>query len=426
MLLPLFLAFVVFLVLGMPIFFAMGAASLVGLITQDQLSLMIIPQRMFAMLDSFSLLAIPFFVLAGQFMEMGGISLRLVHFASGMVGHLRAGLCHVAVISAMIFAGVSGSATADTSAIGSIIIPPMIEAGYRRGFVASLLASSGAIGPIIPPSLIMIVYGSMTGVSIAAMFMGGLIPGVIIGLGLMTVCYLWKSETGFAKEARVPYRERWHRFLDASWALISPVIILGGIVLGIYTPTEAGVIACVYALIVGLFIYRELKPREIPTMLIKAALTSTIVMSIIAAAGIFGWLLASERMPFLVAQWMNGVTDSTIVKMFLIQMFLLVLGCFIEGLAAAIILIPVLHPLALQMGLDPVHFAVVVCINIIVGGVTPPVGVLLFVSCSIAKTTLMEAAHYVWPFLIVLISVVFLTAYFPPLVTFLPHLLLTK
>ncbi len=424
MLIPLFATFVLFMAIGMPIFFAMATSSLTALLVQGELSLMIIPQRMFAIIDSFSLLAIPFFVLAGVFMETGGISTRLVRFAGALVGHFRAGLCHVTVVSAMIFAGVSGSATADTSAIGSIVIPSMIKAGYKKGFVASLLASAGAIGPIIPPSLIMIVYGSMTGVSIAAMFLGGFIPGVIIGLGLMTVCYLWRSQTMALREPRVTLREAWRRFLDAFWALISPVIILGGIIFGVFTPTEAGVVATMYALIVGLFIYGEIQWCEIPAMLVRAAMTTTIVMSIIAAAGVFGWLLASERMPSIVANWMNTVTDSPAMKMLLIQIFLLILGCFVEGLAAAIILIPVLHPLAVQMGLDPVHFAVVVCINIIVGGVTPPVGVLLYVACSIAKTTLEDASRYVLPFLAVLVAVIFATAYIPALVTFLPRLVL--
>ena len=424
MLILLFAGFLVLMVMGIPIFFAMAMSSLIALLFQGELSLMIIPQRMFAMIDSFSLLAIPFFVLAGVFMETGGISARLVSFAGALVGHFRAGLCHVTVVSAMIFAGVSGSATADTSAIGAIVIPAMIKAGYEKGFVAALLASAGAIGPIIPPSLIMIVYGSMTGVSIAAMFLGGFIPGVIIGLGLMTVCYLWRSQTLMAREPRATLREAARRFLDAFWALISPVIILGGIIFGVFTPTEAGVVAAVYALLVGLFIYGEIRVKDIPDMLVRGAITATIVMSIIAAAGVFGWLLASEQMPAIVAQWMNGVTDSPALKMLLIQLFLLVLGCFVEGLAAAIILIPVLHPLALQMGLDPVHFAVVVCINIIVGGVTPPVGVLLYVSSSIAKTTLEDASRYVLPFLVVLVGVIIATAYIPSLVTFLPRLVL--
>ena len=424
MLILLFAAFLVLMVMGIPIFFAMAMSSLIALLFQGELSLMIIPQRMFAMIDSFSLLAIPFFVLAGVFMETGGISARLVSFAGALVGHFRAGLCHVTVVSAMIFAGVSGSATADTSAIGAIVIPAMIKTGYKKGFVAALLASAGAIGPIIPPSLIMIVYGSMTGVSIAAMFLGGFIPGVIIGLGLMTVCYLWRSQTLMAREPRATLREAARRFVDAFWALISPVIILGGIVFGVFTPTEAGVVAAVYALLVGLFIYGEIRVKDIPGMLVRGAITATIVMSIIAAAGVFGWLLASEQMPAIVAQWMNGVTDSPALKMLLIQLFLLVLGCFVEGLAAAIILIPVLHPLALQMGLDPVHFAVVVCINIIVGGVTPPVGVLLYVSSSIAKTTLEDASRYVLPFLVVLVGVIVATAYIPSVVTFLPRLVL--
>ena len=424
MLILLFAAFLILMVMGIPIFFAMAMSSLIALLFQGELSLMIIPQRMFAMIDSFSLLAIPFFVLAGVFMETGGISARLVSFAGALVGHFRAGLCHVTVVSAMIFAGVSGSATADTSAIGAIVIPAMIKTGYKKGFVAALLASAGAIGPIIPPSLIMIVYGSMTGVSIAAMFLGGFIPGVIIGLGLMIVCYLWRSQTLMARERRATLREAARRFVDAFWALISPVIILGGIVFGVFTPTEAGVVAAVYALLVGLFIYGEIRVKDIPDMLVRGAITATIVMSIIAAAGVFGWLLASEQMPAIVAQWMNGVTDSPALKMLLIQLFLLVLGCFVEGLAAAIILIPVLHPLALQMGLDPVHFAVVVCINIIVGGVTPPVGVLLYVSSSIAKTTLEDASRYVLPFLVVLVGVIVATAYIPSLVTFLPRLVL--
>jgi len=424
MLILLFAAFLVLMVIGIPIFFAMAMSSLIALLFQGELSLMIIPQRMFAMIDSFSLLAIPFFVLAGVFMETGGISARLVSFAGALVGHFRAGLCHVTVVSAMIFAGVSGSATADTSAIGAIVIPAMIKAGYKKGFVSALLASAGAIGPIIPPSLIMIVYGSMTGVSIAAMFLGGFIPGVIIGLGLMTVCYLWRSQTLMAREPRATLREAARRFVDAFWALVSPVIILGGIVFGVFTPTEAGVVAAVYALLVGLFIYGEIRVKDIPDMLVRGAITATIVMSIIAAAGVFGWLLASEQMPAIVAQWMNGVTDSPALKMLLIQLFLLVLGCFVEGLAAAIILIPVLHPLALQMGLDPVHFAVVVCINIIVGGVTPPVGVLLYVSSSIAKTTLEDTSRYVLPFLVVLVGVIIATAYIPSLVTFLPRLVL--
>lgn len=424
MLITLFASFLVLMVIGIPIFFAMAMSSLIALVFQGELSLMIIPQRMFAMIDSFSLLAIPFFVLAGVFMETGGISARLVSFAGALVGHFRAGLCHVTVVSAMIFAGVSGSATADTSAIGAIIIPSMVKTGYKKGFVSALLASAGAIGPIIPPSLIMIVYGSMTGVSIAAMFLGGLIPGVIIGVGLMIICYLWRSQTLMAREPRATLREAARRFVDAFWALISPVIILGGIVFGVFTPTEAGVVAAVYALLVGLFVYGEIRVKDIPDMLVKGAITATIVMSIIAAAGVFGWLLASEQMPAILAQWMNGVTDSPALKMLLIQLFLLVLGCFVEGLAAAIILIPVLHPLAIQMGLDPVHFAVVVCINIIVGGVTPPVGVLLYVSSSIAKTTLEETSRYVWPFLVVLVGIVFATAYIPSLVTFLPRLIL--
>jgi len=424
MLTPLFATFILFMAAGMPIFFAMALSSLVALLFQDQLTLMIIPQRMFAIIDSFSLLAVPFFVLAGVFMETGGISARLVKFAGALVGHFRAGLCHVAVVSAMIFAGVSGSATADTSAIGGIVIPPMIRAGYRRGFLAALMASAGAIGPIIPPSLIMVVYGSMTGVSIAEMFLGGFIPGVIIGLGLMAVCYFWRSQTMGAREPRVTLREGWRRFIDASWALISPVIILGGIIFGVFTPTEAGVVAVVYTLLVGLFIYQEIRVVNIPAMLVKAAVTTTIVMSIISAAGIFGWILASERMPFIVAEWINTVTQSNALKMLIIQLFLLVLGCFVEGLAAAIILIPVLHPLAVQMGLDPVHFAVVVCINVIVGGVTPPVGVLLYVSSSIAETTLADASRYVLPFLVVLVAVIFATAYIPSLVTFLPRLIL--
>ena len=384
----------------------------------------VMPQRMFIIVDSFPLMAVPYFILAGELMERGGISLRLVKFAVALVGRIRGGLCLAAVLASMIFAGVSGSGAADTAAIGSLTIPAMIKKGYPRGFVAALQAVAGAIGPIIPPSIVMLIYAAIANQSPARMFMGGIIPGILIGLGLMAVSYVYSVRHGYGAEETAGWREVLRATVDASWALVSPVIILGGILGGVFTATEAGVIAAVYALLVGIFIYGEIRWSDLPAALVKAALTTSIVMFVVAASGIFGWLLAAARAPVVAAEFLTSLTDNRFMIFLIVIVFLLIVGGLMEEAASIIILVPVLHPLAVRFGINELHWAVILSITLVVGAVTPPVASFLFISTAIAKTTLGDTSRNVWVFLAVMVGVILLSVIFPDLVLFLPRVLM--
>jgi C4-dicarboxylate transporter DctM subunit len=386
--------------------------------------LVVTPQRMFIIVDSFPLMAVPYFILAGELMERGGISLRLVKFAVALVGRVRGGICLAAVLASMIFAGVSGSGAADTAAVGSLTIPAMIKKGYPRGFVAALQAVAGAIGPIIPPSIVMLIYASIANQSPARMFLGGIIPGILIGLGLMGVSYVYSIRHGFGAEEAAGWREVLRATVDASWALVSPVIILGGILSGVFTATEAGVIAVVYAFLVGVFVYGEIRWTELPAALVKAALTTSIVMFVVAASGIFGWLLAAARAPVVAAQFLTSLTDNRFMIFLIVIVFLLIVGGLMEEAASIIILVPVLHPLAVRFGINELHWAVILSMTLVVGAVTPPVASFLFISTAIAKTTLSDASRNVWIFLAVMVGVILLSVILPDLVLFLPRLLM--
>lgn len=426
--------FVTFLVLmfglGAPLAITMVLSSLVALWVHGTLPgaapipLVVTPQRMFIIVDSFPLMAVPYFILAGELMERGGISLRLVKFAVALVGRVRGGICLAAVLASMIFAGVSGSGAADTAAVGSLTIPAMIKKGYPRGFVAALQAVAGAIGPIIPPSIVMLIYASIANQSPARMFLGGIIPGVLIGLGLMGVSYLYSIRHGFGAEEAAGWREVLRATVDASWALVSPVIILGGILSGVFTATEAGVIAVVYAFLVGVFVYKEIRWTELPAALVKAALTTSIVMFVVAASGIFGWLLAAARAPVVAAQFLTSLTDNRFMIFLIVIVFLLIVGGLMEEAASIIILVPVLHPLAVRFGINELHWAVILSMTLVVGAVTPPVASFLFISTAIAKTTLSDASRNVWIFLAVMVGVILLSVILPDLVLFLPRLLM--
>jgi len=382
------------------------------------------PQRMFIIVDSFPLMAVPYFILAGELMERGGISLRLVRFAVALVGRVRGGLCLAAVLASMIFAGVSGSGAADTAAVGSLTIPAMIKKGYPRGFVAALQAVAGAIGPIIPPSIVMLIYASIANQSPARMFLGGIIPGILIGLGLMAVSYVYSIRHGHGAEEAAGWREVLRATVDASWALVSPVIILGGILSGVFTATEAGVIAVVYALLVGLFVYKEIRWTDLPAALVKAALTTSIVMFVVAASGIFGWLLAAARAPVVAAQFLTSLTANRLMIFLIVIVFLLIVGGLMEEAASIIILVPVLHPLAMRFGINELHWAVILSMTLVVGAVTPPVASFLFISTAIAKTTLSDSSRNVWVFLAVMVGVILLSVLVPDLVLFLPRVLM--
>mgnify|MGYP001393535884 CR=1 FL=1 len=425
MIILLFVVFLCLLALTVPVAFAIGMTSLVILMVMGNIPLIVIVQRMFVIIDSYSLLAVPFFMLAGEFMEGGQITQKLVSFASGLVGRLRGGLGMVSVLSSMIFAGISGSAIADTTAIGSILIPSMIQKGYKKGFTACLIASAGAIGPIIPPSVLMIIYGSITNVSIASMFLGGFLPGIMVGLGLMVIVYVYSWLPGFEamrKGESVSLGEIGRRFIRAIWALFMPVIIIGGIITGIFTATEAGAIAACYAMLVG-FISGKLRISMLMSVFYKASLKTAIILIIIANAGAFGWILARLRFADTAASMLTNFTSSSLVAIVLVIFFLLILGCFMDVIAATIIFAPIIFEIGHLYGFDQIHFAVVVIATLLVGGVTPPYGILLFIGCNIAQIGIEDASRFVIPFIGMMVLVLLLLAYIPEIVLFIPNLM---
>jgi C4-dicarboxylate transporter DctM subunit len=406
---------------GMPIAFSLGVASLATLLLGMKIPLTVVAQRMFTGADSFPLMAIPFFMLAGELMESGGISRRLVDFAHSIVGFVYGGLAMVAVVAAMFFAGISGAAAADTAAVGSVSIPAMIRKGYARGFAAAVQASGGSIGVIIPPSIPMIIYGVVAGVSIGKMFLGGFIPGALIGLSLMAVSFFKAKRYRYPKDPFVGIGHIGRTFFGAVWALLMPVIILGGILGGVFTPTEAAVIATIYAVAVGFLIYRELRIKDLPRILARAAVSTSTVMLLIATANVFGWLLTAGRIPQNVTAYMLTLTDSQAVLYTLILAALLVIGTFMETSASIIILTPVFLPVIEQFGIDPVHFGVVMVVALAIGMLTPPLGICLFIACNIARIPMTEILKYITPFLAVMIGVLLLITYLPGIVMFIPN-----
>ena len=422
MLVLLFVLVTVLMVVGMPVALAMGLSALVVVLLKGETNPMVMAQRMFVAVDSLPLLAIPYFILAGALMEAGGISLRLVRFAGTIVGHIRGGLGMVAVVASMIFAGISGSAAADTSAIGSIMMPAMIRRGYKRGFVCVLQASAGTIGPIIPPSVLMIIYGSMTGLSIGQLFLSGVIPGILIGFSLMGLTYYYACRDGYEGEPRSTWRQTLSATWDALPAMALPVVIIGGILAGIFTATEAGVTAVVYALLVGFFVYRELHLRDLPKILASAAMTSFGLLFIVANAGMFGWVLAREEFPRLTVGLLTSLTTDPNVIMLLVILFLLLLGCFVETISAMIIFVPMLFATGAAYHFNPIHFALVVVIMLLIGTITPPVGILLYLTCAMTKTPINETLRYIIPFVLAMLLIVVLVAYIPWFSLFVPHL----
>ncbi|MFW5855444.1 MAG: TRAP transporter large permease [Thermodesulfobacteriota bacterium] len=417
----LFLVLVACFILGMPIAFSLGVASVATLQFGSNLPMTPAAQRLFTGADSFPLMAIPFFMLAGELMEWGGISRRLFDFAHALVGFVYGGLAMVAVVAAMFFAGISGAAAADTAAVGAVSIPAMIRKGYKKGFAAAVQAAGGSIGVIIPPSIPMIIFGVVGGVSIGKMFMGGFIPGTIIGGGLMVSSYFLAKRAGYEKEEFLGFKEIVRTFFGALWALLMPIIILGGILGGIFTPTEAAVVAALYGMIVGFFIYRELKLKDLPRIFAKAAISTSTVMLLIATANIFGWIITAERVPQNVAAYLVTLTESRAVLYGLILICLLVVGTFMETSASLIILTPVFLPVAVKFGIDPVHFGVVMVTALATGMLTPPLGICLFISCNIANIQLSEIIRFILPFLIIMIGLLFLITYVPGLVMFIPN-----
>jgi len=413
-----------FVFAGVPIAFSLILVTvLLMLFLSGTVSPLIIAQNTMRGIDNFPLMAIPFFMLAGELMNVGGISRRIVEFSRALLGHVAGGLGYVGVVACMIFAGVSGSAAADTSAIGSVLLPVMNEEGYDKAKSTALITSAGCIGPIIPPSIPMIIFGVIGGVSIVKLFLGGIIPGVLIGLGLMAVWYFHAKKHGYPAGHRAGFGQLLRATREAFWALILPVIILGGIISGIYTPTEAAVVAVMYAFVVGLFVYRELRFAAIPEILVQAAKSTAIVLLVCGAATAAGYLLTIAQIPPLLTKTILYLAGGKPwLVMFWINILLLMVGCVMDLTPALLILGPILLPVAVHFGYDPVYFGVVMVVNLCIGLITPPVGTVLYIGCGLSKLSMARLAPAIVSFIGVMIVVLFLITYVPWTVTFIPSL----
>jgi C4-dicarboxylate transporter DctM subunit len=413
----------VFFILGVPITFSLGVASLVGLLLMD-VPLIVIAQRLWTAVDTFTLVAVPLYIMAGELMSCGGISRRLVDFAQALVGHFTSGLAMVAVVACMFFAAVSGSAVADAAAIGGLLIPTMIANRYHPPFTASLVAAAGTIGPIIPPSIPMVIYGAMTNTSIAMLFAGGFLPGVLMGGSLMAYSYYVGRKRGYkGRERRASLAEVARGFMNALLAMLMPIIIIGGIISGIFTPTESGVVAVVYALGLGLFVYRELAWRDLPRIFYETGLLTGKILFILGTASIFSWILTVQGIPQQVAAGLSDMRLGWFGMLLVINLILLVVGTFIDTISALVIFTPFLLPLAASVGVDPIHFGVIIAVNLTIGMITPPVGVCLFVTTAIAKLTIREMMADLTPMIAVLTVVLLITTYWAGMVMFIPNLL---
>jgi len=417
----LLLSLVVLFAINTPLAVAIGLSSIFAFFVSGEFNLMTAVQRLYAGTDSFPLMAVPLFMFAGTLMEAGGISKRIIDLADALVGWLPGGLAAVAVVAAMFFAGISGSAAADTAAVGGILIPAMIRKGYDRDFAGAVQAAGGSIGVIIPPSIPMIIFGFLTGASIGKLFAAGILPGFLMGFSLIIVSTIISHKNGYGSTTEFSIRHIGRSFIAALWALGAPVIILGGILGGVFNATESAAVAVIYALAVGLFIYRQLKIKELPQLFIDAAVTSSVIMFIIASASIFSWLMAIEDIPAIIAKNLLSLTTNQVLLLLMVNLVLLVAGTFVETTASLILLVPVIAPLAPNLGIDLIQLGAIVVVNLAIGMLTPPLGICLIVSCSIAENRLMEISRRILPFLATLIIDLLLITFWSPLTTWLPH-----
>lgn len=413
---------VFFIALGVPIAIAILAASIGGIAFFTPLPLVVVAQRLMTTIDSFPLMAIPFFILAGNLMEAGGISRRLVEFAKALVGGVQGGLAASCVLTCMIFASVSGSSVATTFAIGAIIIPAMIKHGYPKSFGASLQATSAELGVIIPPSIPLILYGVAAEVSIGELFVGGIGPGLLIGAALIAFVLIYCRINGWGKEDHVGRLPLLAATKEAAWALFMPVIIIGGIYQGVFTPTEASVVAVVYALLVGTLVYRAISWRDLVGVLRRSVIASTIIMFVIAAAGLFSFLITRAGVPAAISAWITTVVSDPAMFLLAVNVFLFLVGMFIETSAAIIVLAPILAPVAISYGVDPVHFGLIMVVNLALGMITPPFGVNLFAACQVAQVPLERIVRHLVPFVLVIVACLMIITYVPDLTLFFRNL----
>lgn len=413
----------VLMLLAVPVAFALVLSSIISLAWVGGINLMIVPQQMIGGIDSLLLLSIPFFLLAGELMTVGGITNRLIDLTNALLGRFRGGLAMSNVACSVVMAGISGSAVADTSAIGKVMIPAMVKEGYDPGFAAALTGAANIVGPIIPPSIVFVIIGVLTNLSITDLFMAGVIPGILYASAMLLVAYVVSRRRGYPVHARASGREIWVAFRAAVWALLMPVLIIGGIRTGVFNVTECSAVAVVYALFVGGVIYRELRWAQIWQSLIHTARMTAVIMLIIGAAQVVSWMLAYQGIPQQLADAMLAASRSPLVFLLMANVLLLLVGTFMENGPALVMLVPVLYPIAVKLGIDPYHFSMIVSLNLVLGLITPPVAICLSIGGMIARVPSKVVTREVTPFFIMAVVVLMLITYVPQLSLWLPKLL---
>jgi len=408
---------------GAPIAVALGLSSAIVLNKIMHIPLIVVPQRMFTAVDSFSFLAVPFFMLAGSFMSSGGVTKRLINFANSLVGFIRGGLALVVAVSGMFFAAISGSSAATTAALGSTLLDEMEKSGYDKYFSSAIIAAGGTTGIVIPPSITLVVFGVSAGVSIGDLFMGGFAPGILMGISMCVLSYFLCRKKGIKAQGKFSLIAIFKSFKDSILALTMPFIVLGGIYGGVFTPTEAAAVAAVYGLIIGMFVYKELKLKDLPHVMLKATISTTLIMFIVGGANLFGWILTNAQVPHKVAMYMSSISDSPVVFLMLLNVLLLIVGTLINASAAVVILVPILLPVALSYGIDPVFLGVLMIVNLAIGCITPPVGLDLFVVSGITGIPIEKISKAILPYIVVLVIDLIILTYFPQIILFVPHLL---
>jgi tripartite ATP-independent transporter DctM subunit len=413
--------FVICLVLRFPIAYSIALSCLVYVVLKE-IPLVVLPLKMYSGIDVFVLLSIPGFILAGNLMNHGGITEKIIEFCNHIFGHIRGGLSLANIGASMLFAGISGTAVSDTASIGTVMIPAMKKEGYRADFACAVTAASSTVGPIIPPSVPMIIAATLTGLSVGKLFLAGAIPGLLLGLGFIVVAYILSKNQPHTIQKRSSFSRVTRGFFDTFWALLMTFIILYGIIGGFFTPTEASIVAVLYAALIGMFVYRKLSVKNLPKIVLESFKTSASLMLLVGFSNLLGWILVTERLPIIISDGLLGITDNKVVILIFINLILLFVGTFMETIAALLILFPVLLNVAVSVGVDPVQFGVIAVLNLIIGLTTPPVGVCLFVGSSIAKISIDEVSRAVIPFVLVSILVLILVTYIPQLSLFLPGL----
>lgn len=418
----LFIVFIACLILRFPIAISLGVACLAYLLCAD-ISLIVLPMKMYSGIDIFVLLSVPGFILAGNLMNKGGLTDKIISFCNHLLGHIRGGLSLANIGASMLFAGISGTAVSDTASIGSVLIPAMKKEGYNGPYASALTAASSTVGPIIPPSVPLIIAATLSGLSVGKLFLAGALPGFLLGMGMMITAYIIASKRNYPKLPKSSLRELFLSFKNTLWALLMIFIILYGIIGGIFTPTEASIIAVLYAVMIGFFVYKELTLHILNETIVDSIKTTSSLMLLIGFANVFGWILIIERFPQFISNELLSFTDNKYLVLLIINVILIFVGSFMETIAALLILFPILNKVAVSVGVDPIHFAIIAVLNLIIGLTTPPVGVCLFVASSVGKETIGSISKEIIPFLAVSLFVLTLVTLFPQLSLFLPNAL---